>query len=323
MMRAMRRRSFLQSAGLLVLTTAGSVRAAPGVTVPIVASTWSSGVAANAEAMRILAAGGTPLDAAEAGVKTAEANPNDTSIGYGGMPNRDGVVQLDAAICDGDTLDAGSVAALEGIKHPVSVARRVLHDTPHVLLVGAGAKAFALDRGFPEENLLTPRAEAAWKEWRAQEERAAPHPANVGHDTIGLVARAANGSMAAACTTSGLAWKLPGRVGDSPLVGHGLYCDSKAGGAAATGVGEEVIKVAGSYQVVEFMRQGMDPSEAVARVIERIVARDPANATKMAAFVAVRADGVVGYGTMGTEFEVALTIGDAAELVKLKPTYPR
>jgi isoaspartyl peptidase/L-asparaginase-like protein (Ntn-hydrolase superfamily) len=129
--------------------------------------------------------------------------------------------------------------------------------------------------------------------------------------------------MAAACTTSGLAWKLPGRVGDSPLIGHGLYCDSKAGGASATGVGEEIIKVAGSYQIVEFMRQGMDPSEACRRVIERIVARDPANAQRMAGFVAVRADGVVGYGTMGTRFEVAVSIGSAVELVKLEPSYPR
>ncbi len=319
----MRRRSFLHGAGLLVLTAAGSLRAAPGVKTPIVASTWSSGVAANAEAMRIFAAGGTPLDAAEAGVKTAEANPEDTSVGYGGLPNRDGVVQLDAAICDGDTLEAGSVAGLEGIRHPVSVARKVMEGTPHVLLVGAGAKQFALSHGFTEEDLLTPQAKAAWEKWKAAEDRAAPHPAHVNHDTIGLVARAVNGSMAASCTTSGLAWKLPGRVGDSPLVGHGLYCDSKAGGAAATGVGEEVIKVAGSYQVVEFMRQGMDPSEAVARVIRRIVDRDPANASKMAAFVAVRADGVVGYGTMGTRFEVAIAIGDKTELVELEPTYPR
>lgn len=317
----MKRRSFLQGAGLLVLTASGSLQAAPGVKFPISASTWNSGIAANVEAMRVFAGGGSALDAAEAGVKTAEANPEDTSVGYGGFPNRDGVVQLDAAICDGDNLEAGSVAGLEGIRHPISVARRVLDSTPHVLLVGAGAKQFALSHGFTEEDLLTPKARAAWKKWRASAVRADPHPANINHDTIGLIVRAPGGSMAASCTTSGLAWKLPGRVGDSPLVGHGLYCDSKAGGAAATGVGEEIIKVAGSYQVVEFMRQGMDPSDAIARVIERIVARDPANAKKMAAFVAVRADGVVGYGTMGTTFEAAVAIGDTTELVKLEPAY--
>ena len=319
----MRRRSFLQAAGLLALTPAGSLRAAPGVALPIAVSTWASGTAANAAALATLAAGGAAVDAAEAGVRVAEADPENHSVGYGGFPNRDGVVQLDAALCDGDTLEAGAVAGLEGIKHPISVARRVLDATPHVLLVGAGAKQFALSQGFTEEDLLTPEARAAWDAWRASAAPAAPHPTPQNHDTIGLVVRATSGSMAASCTTSGLAWKLPGRVGDSPLVGHGLYCDSEAGGAAATGVGEEVIKVAGCYQVVEFMRQGLDPSEAIARVIARIVKRDPRNAHKMAAFVALRSDGVVGYGTMGTAFQAAVRIGDAAELVELEPTYPR
>jgi isoaspartyl peptidase/L-asparaginase-like protein (Ntn-hydrolase superfamily) len=254
-------------------------------------------------------------------VRIPEADPENQYVGYGGLPNRDGVVQLDAAICDGDTLNAGSVAGLEGIRHPISVARRVLSETPHVLLVGAGAKQFALSQGFTEENLLTPEAEAAWELWKAKRSKSTATPAN--HDTVGLLVRTAAGSMAAACTTSGLAWKLPGRVGDSPLVGHGLYCDSKAGAAAATGVGEEIIKVAGSYQVVEFMRQGMDPSEAIDRVIRRIVARDPANAKRMAAFVAIRSDGVVGYGTMGTRFEVAVAIGDRTELIELEASYPR
>ena len=188
--------------------------------------------------------------------------------------------------------------------------------------MGAGARSFALEQGVQPEDLLTPAAREAWERWKAAAVQAPPVPSPQNHDTIGLIVRSARGSMAAACSTSGLAWKLPGRVGDSPLVGHGLYCDSKAGGASATGVGEEIIKVAGSYQVVEFMRQGMDPSEAIARVIRRIVDRDPANATKMAAFVAVRADGVVGYGTMGTRFEAAISIGGHSELITLPPAYP-
>jgi len=267
-------------------------------------STHPSGMAANRQALEVLRGGGTALDAVEQGVMVVEADPTDTSVGYGGWPNRDGVVELDAAIVDGVTLRCGAVAALRDVKHPVAVARRVMERTPHVLLVGDGARRFALDQGFKTENLLTPEAKQAWREWRRSERK----PAG-GHDTIGMIALTPDGTMAASCTTSGLAWKLPGRVGDSPLVGHGVYCDAQVGGAAATGIGEEVIKVCGSYQVVEFMRQGLDPQEAVRRVLERILRRNPAMQDEFIGFIALRRDGAHGLVSTNLDFKVALTRG--------------
>jgi isoaspartyl peptidase/L-asparaginase-like protein (Ntn-hydrolase superfamily) len=306
----MDRRDFLRAGALagvgLAVARGRDARgaAAPG-DAPRVLSTHPAGMACNREAGRIFQEGGSALDAVQHGVMVAEANPDDTSVGYGGYPNRDGVVQLDAAIVDGSTLEAGSVAALEDIKHPVAVARKVMEETPHVLLVGEGARRFALDKGFPKENLLTPEARRRWKQMRRESRTAAA----AGHDTMGMVAMAADGTMAAACTTSGLAWKLPGRVGDSPLVGHGLYCDGAAGGAAATGIGEEIIKVCGSYQVVEFMRQGLHPLAAIRRVLERIVARRPANRDEFIGFVAMRRDGEVGYLSTTSGFKAAVSVG--------------
>ncbi len=273
---------------------------------PVVVSTWSHGLAANRVAYILLQVSGTALDAAEHGVKISEADPKVTSVGFGGFPNRDGVVELDAAIMVGTTLQAGSVASLKRILHPISVARRVMEKTRHVMLVGEGALKFALSQGFEEENLLTPEAEEAWKKWRAS-----PHPKvpgqGDGHDTIGMVTMDRGGRLAAACTTSGLSWKLPGRVGDSPLIGSGLYCDDQAGGAAATGIGEEVIKVCGSYQVVEFMRQGLPPNEAIRRVLKRILDRETKNNKRMIAFVALRKDGEVGFGSTIPGFQAAVS----------------
>jgi len=268
---------------------------------PRALSTHPTGLVANRTAARILAEGGSALDAAQQGAMVIEADPEDTSVGYGGYPNIDGVVQLDAAIMDGRKLEAGSVAALEEIKHPVAVARLVLDETPHVLLVGDGARAFALRNGFKAEDLLTPKSRKAWKERTASS--APPNEKN--HDTLGIITQSADGRMAAACTTSGLAWKLPGRVGDSPLIGHGLYCDDAAGGAVATGIGEEVIKVCGSYQVVEFMRQGLHPQEAIGRVLDRMLHRNPANRDDFIGLVAMRADGEIGYAATTDNFKAA------------------
>ena len=317
----MKRRSFVRTGllagvGMSLACRSGedspaipAARAAPGS--PRVISTWDFGLAANAVALGILERGGTPLDAAERGVMVPEGDPEVQSVGYGGLPNVEGVVELDAAIMDGDRLEAGSVASVQGIKHPIAVARKVMDETPHVLLVGDGARRYAIEQGFPIEDLLTPEAKERW-----EREGRVGRAAAAGHDTIGMVTLAADGRMAAACTTSGLGWKMPGRVGDSPLIGHGLYCDSKAGGAAATGVGEEVIKVCGSYQVVEFMRQGIEPDEAVRRVIERIVARNPANRAELIAFVALRADGEYGYASTIEGYSVAISGGGRHEVVK-------
>jgi L-asparaginase/N4-(beta-N-acetylglucosaminyl)-L-asparaginase len=305
------RRDFLR-AGTLAwagLSLACERRNAPGeAALPVVISTWTFGRAANEETVRRLEGGAAVLDAVQHGVMQIEADPDETSVGIGGYPNREGVVELDAALMDGGTLDAGSVAALRNIKHPVAVARKVMDETPHVLLVGDGARRFALQHGFEEENLLTDKARKAWENHRTDGSQPS-------HDTIGMVALADDGRMAGACTTSGLAWKLPGRVGDSPLIGHGMYCDDQAGGAAATGVGEEVIKVCGSYQIVEFMRQGLEPQDAVRRVLQRILRRKRSGEVPQVGFVALRADGLVGFASTRLGFRAAVSRGGRHEVL--------
>jgi N4-(beta-N-acetylglucosaminyl)-L-asparaginase len=240
---------------------------------PVVVSTWDFGVAANEEAWKILSAGGRALDAVEAGVRVPEADPKITTVGYGGAPDRDGRVTLDACIMD-EEANCGSVACLEHIKHPVSVARRVMEKTPHVMLVGDGALQFALAQGFAKENLLTAESEAAWREW-LKTSQYAPVANIENHDTIGMVALDAHGDLSGACSTSGMAYKMRGRVGDSPIIGAGLYVDNEVGAATSTGVGEEVIRIAGCHLVVELMRQGHAPEMACRLAVERIIRRKP------------------------------------------------
>lgn len=260
---------------------------------PIVISTWDFGKAANAEAWKVLAARGHVLDAVESGVKVPEADPENHTVGYGGFPDRDGKVTLDACIMDGK-LNCGSVAFLEHIVHPISVARLVMEKTPHIMLAGEGALQFAMSQGFKKENLLTPAAEKAWREWMktskyqpvinienmktgAIDPRQLPGgPEN--HDTIGMLALDTHGMLGGACTTSGAAWKLRGRIGDSPIIGAGLYVDGEVGAATSSGLGEEVIRTCGSHAVVELMRGGMDPESACRNLVERIVKRDPERA---------------------------------------------
>ncbi|MCU1286766.1 MAG: twin-arginine translocation signal protein [Acidobacteriales bacterium] len=240
---------------------------------PIVLSTWNFGVAANAEAWKVLSAGGRALDAVEAGVRVPEADGKNNSVGYGGLPDRDGRVTLDACIMD-EFGNCGSVASLEYVMHAASVARKVMEKTPHVMLVGDGALQFALDNDFPKQNLLTPESEKAWKQWLTTAQYK-PIINVENHDTIGMIAMDANGNLSGACTTSGLAYKMHGRVGDSPIIGAGLYVDNEIGAATSTGLGEEVIRIVGCHLVVELMRQGQTPEQACRTAVERIVKKQP------------------------------------------------
>lgn len=239
------------------------------VTKPIVLSTWNFGLKANEAAWEILKNKGRALDAVEAGVKIPEGDPAERSVGYGGRPDRDGRVTLDACIMD-ELANIGSVACLEFIKHPISVARAVMEKTPHVMLVGDGALQFALSQGFKKENLLVEESEKEWKEWLKKSEY--KPVANIeNHDTIGMIALDDSGNLSGACTTSGMAYKMHGRVGDSPIIGAGLYVDNEIGAATATGHGEEVIRIAGCHLVVELMRQGRSPKEACMEAVNRVV----------------------------------------------------
>jgi N4-(beta-N-acetylglucosaminyl)-L-asparaginase len=235
---------------------------------PIVLSTWKFGLQANEAAWKVLLAGGNSLDAVEQGVKVVEADPEEQTVGYGGRPDRDGHVTLDACIMD-HQLNIGSVACLEHIMHPISVARAVMEKTPHVMLAGDGALQFALEQGFKKMNLLTEKSEQEWKNW-LKEKKYQPVVNIENHDTIGMIALDAEGRLSGACTTSGMAYKMRGRIGDSPIIGAGLYVDGEIGAATATGHGEEVIRVAGCHLVVELMRQGLSPEEACREAVERV-----------------------------------------------------
>ena len=238
-------------------------------TKPIVVSTWKPGLTANKEAWKVLNKSGKSLDAVEAGVKIIESDINNKSVGIGGMPDRNGIVTLDACIMD-HQYNCGSVAFLQDIEHPVSVARKVMEDTPHVMLCGKGAQDFAIEKGFTKTNLLTPEAKNDWIKWKATQNKKLPEINHENHDTIGMLAIDNEGDISGACTTSGWAYKLHGRVGDSPIIGAGLFLDNEVGAAAATGLGEAIIKTSGSAMVVELMRQGFSPLQACKTIVERI-----------------------------------------------------
>lgn len=235
---------------------------------PIVISTWAHGMPANEAAWQVLKDGKTSLDAVEAGVRVVESDPEVQTVGLGGFPDRDGNVTLDACIMDYDSR-CGSVAFLQEIENPISVARMVMEKTPHIMLVGEGAKRFALEQGFEKKNLLTDKSKKAYEEWvKTAEYKPVINIEN--HDTISMLALDNEGRLAGACTTSGAAWKMYGRIGDSPLIGAGLFLDGEVGGACATGLGEAVIRVSGSAMVVEMMRNGATPAEACKAIVERI-----------------------------------------------------
>ena len=306
------RRKFLQLTALSapVLNSRGSFAAKVNAK-PVVISTWDSGMAVNTAAWKVLSAGGRSLDAVEAGAIHIE-NEINCCVGLGGYPDRDGIVTLDSCIMD-EHANCGAVAGLERIKHPVSVARKVMELTPHVILVGSGAQQFALENGFKlEAASLSEEAKKAYAEWLKTSEYKpvinienkkyngpfAPaffEDGTPNHDTMGLVALDAKGNLSGAVTTSGMAFKLHGRVGDSPIIGAGLFVDNEVGAATSSGTGEEVIRICGTHLVVEFMRQGYSPEKACKKAVERIVNRDRKKAlTLQVGFLAMNKKGEYG-----------------------------
>ena len=271
---------------------------------PIVVSTWEHGLDANEEAWKILSNGGRALDAVEKGVRVIEDDPSNSSVGRGGRPDRDGRVTLDACIMN-EFGDCGSVACIENIGNPISVARMVMEKTPHVMLVGEGAQTFAISQGFKKEKLITEESEKAWKEWM-KESKYKPIINIENHDTIGMVAIDSKGNLSGSCTTSGLAFKMHGRVGDSPIIGAGLYVDNEIGAACATGLGEAVIRQCGCFLVVELMRQGMTPTEACKIAVERIMKHEKKLNDLQVGFLAINKNGETGAYAIHSGFNYAL-----------------
>ncbi len=259
---------------------------------PLVIATWNVNDS-TAEAWRVLQEGKSALDAVEKGCMIEEANAEGQSVGIGGLPDRDGNVTLDACIMDSKG-DYGAVVYLQNIMHPISVARKVMEDTPHVILAGKGAEQFAISEGFKPIDLLTDASKKAWEEWK-KTSKYKPIINIENHDTIGMLAIDKNGDISGGCTTSGLAYKMGGRVGDSPIIGSGLFVDNEVGGATATGLGEEVLKTVGSFLIVELMRQGKTPQEACEEAIGRIIKKSPNYKDFQVGYIAVNKRGETGY----------------------------
>ena len=314
-MESIKRRTFLKSVGVGAASLAASLRNPQNLfgldksetpspkNTPIVISTWNHGIAANEAAYKILQGGSSALDAVEKGVNVSESDPNVRSVGYGGLPDKTGKVTLDACIMDHNG-NAGAVAFLQDFMNPVSIARKVMEETKHIFLVGKGAEEFALKHGFQKHNLLTKSAEDAWKKWKQTE--SGSEEKDDAHDTIGMLALDSQGRLSGACTTSGLAFKIHGRVGDSPLIGSGLYVDNEVGGAAATGIGEECIKICGSFLIVELMRNGYSPQDACVEALKRVIKRHSEDIKFQLAFIALNKEGKVGAASLTPGFQFAV-----------------
>jgi N4-(beta-N-acetylglucosaminyl)-L-asparaginase len=280
---------------------------------PVIITTWNF-PKANSEAINILNKYGSSMDAAEGGCRAIEADEQNNSVGIGSLPDETGRVTLDSCVMDSSG-NCGSVAFLQNIVHPVSVARKVMEDTKHVMLVGKGAKQFAISKGFKHTNLLTKEARNAWMEWKKNKRDMTPHET---HDTVSMLVQDHNGDMSGACTTGGWAYKMHGRVGDSPLIGAGLYVDNSNGGAAATGLGEEVIKSSGSFLVVELMRQGYNPTAACEEALNRVIKAHNGNPDFQIGYIALRKDGEVGAACLKWNFDHLVTRGGRTKLLNVK-----
>ena len=268
---------------------------------PIVVCTWGF-VDANAKAGEAITSGKSALDAVIEGVSVEEENIKNTTVGKGGAPDRDGRVTLDACVMNPKG-DYGAVLCVENITNVASLARKVMEETPHVILTAEGAEEFAYQQGFEKQNLLTPESKEAWEEWKKTSDYK-PVINIENHDTIGMLAIDQNGDIAGACTTSGLAYKMKGRVGDSAIIGSGLFIDNEVGGAVATGMGEEVLKTVGSFLIVELMRNGMSPQQACEEAIKRIVTKNPNHKKFQVAYVALNKAGKVGHYCIHKGFSV-------------------
>ncbi len=283
----------------------------------IAVSTWGGTVKSSEKAYEFLKNGKNSLDAIEAGIRVAENDPTNSSVGYGGLPDEDGIVTLDASIMDWIG-NAGSVAAMEGIKNPISVAKLVMQRTKHVMLAGDGAKKFALQNGFKEENLLTENSRKAWEEWKKKNPHGVNRVDEKNHDTIGMLAIDNSFNLSGGVSTSGMAWKIHGRVGDSPIIGAALFVDNEVGGAVSTGNGEFVMRTVGSFLVVEKMREGFSPQEACEYAIKRIYKTAKQNKDIQVGYLAVNKKSEVGAFSLYDGFSYAVAKGSETKVVKSK-----
>ncbi|MDO8348645.1 MAG: N(4)-(beta-N-acetylglucosaminyl)-L-asparaginase [Planctomycetota bacterium] len=286
---------------------------------PTVIATWPFGKIANEHALAVLQKGGSRLDALEAGIREIERLSSDGSVGLGGRPNAAGYPQLDACIMDGPGHRAGSVAGVEGIVHPITAARRVMETTKHVMLVGEGARWFALEQGV--ESVDTKDLAAKKDAWVARQRD--PKVDRAGHDTIALLVLDADGHLAGGCSTSGAGGKLPGRVGDSPILGAGLYVDDEVGAAGATGIGENVMRYCATFLIVELMRQGLTPQQACEEVVHRIARFDPRGYALDICFIALDKQGRCGAAASNQTFPFATADANGSEVQQVPRVSPR
>jgi L-asparaginase/N4-(beta-N-acetylglucosaminyl)-L-asparaginase len=299
------RRDFIKTvAGTAAFAAVEGRAAMPPDTGPVFLSTWDHGKPANERAAEIFKSGGSLLDAIEKGINVPENDPNVTSVGYGGIPNAEGVVELDAAIMDGARHRAGAVCSLRMIKNPISVARLVMEKTRHTTLAGEGAFRFALKMGFEPQTLLTPQSLQKWQEWKADSHHQTFWLSPENHDTIGMVATDGKGHVVAGCSTSGLAFKIPGRVGDSPLVGCGVYADDNVGAASATGDGDLMTNYCTSISIVHFMARGASPQDACMELLKHMVKTDPQNQQAQVAVIAINKRGKIGTACLNEGFQL-------------------
>ena len=318
------RRDFMKSvAGAAALVAVETNPASAAEAGPVFLSTWVHGKPANERAAEVFKAGGSLLDAVEKGINVPEDDPKVMSVGYGGLPNEEGEVELDAAIMDGTRHHAGAVCSLHKIKNPISVARLVLEKTRHTTLAGEGAFRFALKMGFEPMQLLTPESLQKWLDWRSDPHRKTFWVTSENHDTIGMVATDGKGHVVSGCSTSGMAWKMPGRVGDSPLIGCGVYADDNVGAASATGDGDLMTNYCTSISIVHYMADGMSPQDACLELLRHMVKTDPKNKNAECCVIAINNSGEIGAASMksGYRLQYALWMNGESKLMDAVALY--